>query len=718
MSTHVFKVGGPLSVSDATYVERDADRDALMHLQSMQYLLITEPRQQGKTSFLARLCANYDPQSFVMGYVDMSDLSYETEQAWFTDLCNKLSDHLEVVFGKELPAISTSRQEWRGYLRSLASLAHARSLRVVVALDEIGVMAKMSWAEPFFVSLRTFFDERAFVPFYERVTFILAGAFHPPDLIRNETISPFNVAQRLRLRDFTAAQVRELVGKGEWREAQANDLAQRIHYWTNGQPYLVQWLCAHLGQEATPADVNAAVEQLRQEDSNHLSTMIDRLGQDTKLLDYIKRIQNGERIKFYPPHLRWQAQLELLGVLSKDETGSCAIRNRICDVALREAFVSAQLPAQTGLDLRMIVSADHRVISYTLHTPGSGDYNFKPVGEVHLNLEPRDLLQHTLDRLSRLSHLSPESRTPLQTRQAIQEILDVGSLLYDELFPAEFRVEYRKWRDRYTGQSLSITSDEPWIPWEMVRPAEYDEGGDTIYDDPPLCQKFQLSRWLAGRPKTDHLMVTEAALICPLSNLQATQSESAFFSNLAALRAGIHIATPLTTVTDVENCFRAGNVQLIHFACHGNFDLSDPNDSKLKLDDGFLRAGQIVGDKLSGLRRAKPIVFINACHAGERGFGLVRLGGWAERFINAGASVFIGSLWEINDQLASRFAIEFYSRLFGLAGHSPMTLGQAFRQARMVIRDLDPANPTWLAYVLYGDSDACIDTGIEDGGVA
>ena len=85
------------------------------------------------------------------------------------------------------------------------------------------------------------------------------------------------------------------------------------------------------------------------------------------------------------------------------------------------------------------------------------------------------------------------------------------------------------------------------------------------------------------------------------------------------------------------------------------------------------------------------------------GFGLTRLAGWAERFIAAGASVFVGSLWEVNDTLAGRFVIEFYNRLFGLVGLTPQPLGQAFREARLVIKDLDPANPAWLAYVLYGN---------------
>jgi hypothetical protein len=38
-----------------------------------------------------------------------------------------------------------------------------------------------------------------------------------------------------------------------------------------------------------------------------------------------------------------------------------------------------------------------------------------------------------------------------------------------------------------------------------------------------------------------------------------------------------------------------------------------------------------------------------------------------------------------------------------MAGYPAMPLGEAFSRARLAIKQSDPANPTWLAYVLYGD---------------
>ena len=96
-------------------------------------------------------------------------------------------------------------------------------------------------------------------------------------------------------------------------------------------------------------------------------------------------------------------------------------------------------------------------------------------------------------------------------------------------------------------------------------------------------------------------------------------------------------------------------------------------------------------------------MFLNTCYAGQVGFGLTGLGGWAEKFLQSGVSAFIGSLWEINDKLAAQFAQEFYNRLWGLGGGAAVPLGQAFHEARMAIKAADEANPTWLAYVLYGD---------------
>jgi hypothetical protein len=359
-------------------------------------------------------------------------------------------------------------------------------------------------------------------------------------------------------------------------------------------------------------------------------------------------------------------------------------------------------PSPADLQLLVTLAPDGKTLSYTLNSPG-GDYNFLQLGSMTLQASPREVLQRTFDRLSTWARLSSDKRTSEQTQQAMREVADIGSNLYDELLPDAFKEEYGTLREKYLGGNLWLTSNEPWIPWEIVRPVAYDRRGASLYSDAPLCQSFRLARWVAGAAAPARLGLRRAMLVRPPANLKAAGIESDYFAGLPEVVAGLAVADSVETVGETLAAFSAGQTQLYHFACHGHFDLADPNESRLKLADGFLMPSQLADDRKSGLLRARPLVFVNACHAGERGFGLTRLGGWADRFIAAGASAFIGSLWEIDDALAARFAVEFYNRFFGLAGHVRQPLGQAFREARLVLKDLDPANPTWLAYVLYGN---------------
>ncbi len=373
--------------------------------------------------------------------------------------------------------------------------------------------------------------------------------------------------------------------------------------------------------------------------------------------------------------------------------------------AIQSPGLAGQAPIP-DLELRVILSADRTRLFYLLHAAKTRDYHWKNVGYVDLGADPQTFLKPIFDRLSTLARTSAEARTDNEKRVALQELDDIGINLYDQLFPAALKAEYRdKLRTAYRGKGLLITSDDPWIPWEMVKPYEFDEDGNERFNDPPLCVTFNLTRWLAGRGAPDLIRVRNGVWVAPADNLQAAREESEYFVALRRKLWSLNFDGPLSTVADVDARFREGATEHYHFACHGNFNTDDPNESKLKLADGFLRPSQIAGPKQAGLRRSRPLVFLNACHSGRIGAGLTQLGGWAQKMVDSGASAFIGSLWEINDRLAARFAQEFYDRFFGAGAFQgrPRPLGEAFHQARLAIRDADPANPTWLAYVLYGD---------------
>ena len=99
--------------------------------------------------------------------------------------------------------------------------------------------------------------------------------------------------------------------------------------------------------------------------------------------------------------------------------------------------------------------------------------------------------------------------------------------------------------------------------------------------------------------------------------------------------------------------------------------------------DGSLTPADLMGGDLRGLRTRRPLVFLNACHSGQVALSLTGLGGWADKFFReARASAFVGTLWEVSDDLAAEFARSFYTALA-----DGKTLGAALREARLYIRE-------------------------------
>lgn len=357
------------------------------------------------------------------------------------------------------------------------------------------------------------------------------------------------------------------------------------------------------------------------------------------------------------------------------------------------------------LELRVTLGANKTHLMYMLHSPkGAVGYHWQNAGAVQLDEEPRLFLQKTIDRLNTMARKGVNRRTEEETADYRAALGRIGQELYDQIFSDDLKREYAgrisKLRASGVIRNVLITSDEPWIPWELLKPYQTDvNSGDVLVDDDFLCTGFRLTRWLAGRGVPDFVTITDARVIAPPSNLTAVQREIDYFN--ATLPARLHQApaTPLETPTEVLDALAGKAANLYHFSCHGNFDADNADESPLQLKDGqVLAPSDVIGTAETGVAQSKPLIFLNACYSGQVGRNIRGLGGWAQRFIGKGASAFIGGLWEVNDRLAAEFAITFYDALFG-----GETLGEAFHKARAHLREMDDANPTWLAYTLYAD---------------
>ena len=361
-------------------------------------------------------------------------------------------------------------------------------------------------------------------------------------------------------------------------------------------------------------------------------------------------------------------------------------------------------------DLNLVIKLDEndeKTLNFTLYSIKSElDYHHKNVGKTTLKKAPEEKIKSVYKKLGVYAELSPRQGKPInlgssvsssQNRQKIAEdkLMSVGHELWDELIPQQLKQEY--WKFEGQVKSLLITSDEPWIPWEIIKP----DDPDTERIDSFWCEKFALSRWIQGGGMADYCTAESITTIASnTSDLPNIDREIDFLRNLNKICAYIDCNQTMIDGLDIKKHIAEKRYSILHFACHGSFNDNSPNDSDIQLT-GYSLSPADIRVRYKNLR---PIVFINACNSAKSGFNYTKIGGWAERFVNSKVGVFIGAMWEVNDELAFQFAKTFYIKLL----KENLTVAEAFQKSREVIRDAAPYNSTWLAYSLYANPQAKI----------
>ena len=362
------------------------------------------------------------------------------------------------------------------------------------------------------------------------------------------------------------------------------------------------------------------------------------------------------------------------------------------------------------LELR-IRRTDSRTLTFSLHSPnGRFPYRHQPMGSIQLEqmTELRAKLERLIPRLN--MHVSKffQRVEDKESQQALRDVENMGIDLYNLLFPEPLKQEYwvllqrRQELFQHTDQvaSLIITSDEPWIPWELVRPTK-----GQWQDSDFLAAEFAVLRHLPGTTPSANLTIRSGHIVMPGLNLTMVKQEQQILANLAQNR--FVLASPISTTRGFLDLCHAGNSQLIHIATHGRFQAEDIPLSPIHLEDGEVILQDLNQLRASSVIAEKPFVFLNACHGGRLGIDLIGPEGWAKRFMkDFGVTVFIGSQWEISDRLAADFSQSLYEQL-----GNGIALGQALFHARQRIRTIQPGNPTWLAYACYGNPELQISWG-------
>jgi hypothetical protein len=308
-----------------------------------------------------------------------------------------------------------------------------------------------------------------------------------------------------------------------------------------------------------------------------------------------------------------------------------------------------------------------------------------------------------------------------------RRLADLGNRLHDQVLPE--RLQTLCWPLAERGvRSLLVLSDEPHVPWELIKPYRRNETTDRREEQPFWGETFALARWLRGPSAADRFRLDRVSTVvsgaAPVRDLVAEAGTSApqecappagpppalpgVEEELRAVRHleryGVAVRVLPPRRREVLAAFEEGEFDVLHVACHGSFAGSTAADaSALLLEDGKLWAADLAPRLAAVLRGRAPLVFLNACQTGLVGYSLTHLGGWGAELIRLGCGAFVGTQWRVTDKVAAEVARAFYEHLV-----KGVPIAGALHAARDHARARFPQDPTWLAYTCFADPNASI----------
>lgn len=283
----------------------------------------------------------------------------------------------------------------------------------------------------------------------------------------------------------------------------------------------------------------------------------------------------------------------------------------------------------------------------------------------------------------------------------IASLRGAGKQLYDAA-PQNFKDAYWGLVDKGAPlRTVAVISAEPHIPWELMIPHRAAPGKRRSETALPLGVGASVGRWTsrAGAPAPQAIPLNDSFVIAPNFSgpaaLPKAQEEAR--KVVGSFQPGTVISP--ATGESINQALAAGGRSLLHIACHGQ---SGDTAQVLLLDQNQ----KLTSTQLSGLPGveagfgSQPMVFLNACEVGRLTPSLSGAGGFAESFIELGASAVIAPLWSVKDAIAHDLAIDFYDAVAA----SPQTpFAEILRGQRAKAYDINVGEDTYAAYCFYGD---------------
>ena len=240
--------------------------------------------------------------------------------------------------------------------------------------------------------------------------------------------------------------------------------------------------------------------------------------------------------------------------------------------------------------------------------------------------------------------------------------------------------------------TVLLLTEDPYVPWELAHIREKPEPDNRA---PWLGAHVAIGRWSVAQPSATpelHTRLTVQRTAVVTANYTDVAGGGSRLENAeheAALIAETYRPSDFCDpdYDTVRNLFRGTPpAEVIHLALHGKYSLDRYADGLVLVEadaDQKRKAVYLSSNQLDDGRQFKtrPLIFLNACQVGVQGEVLGAYSGFATVLLAKGASGVIAPMWNIDDDMASATARNFYAAAYHDPG-DPVPVAEYLRRLR------------------------------------
>lgn len=273
----------------------------------------------------------------------------------------------------------------------------------------------------------------------------------------------------------------------------------------------------------------------------------------------------------------------------------------------------------------------------------------------------------------------------------------VGKSLFETLIPSPVAERMQRWQ---SGSYVIVSTNEQWVPWELVYDGEDFWGRKFILARyPRLSDRRRVPD--ANRPqgkrrkRIRHIVNVVGGGVPRTEAHRAAQLFKTLVPSVPPELVRLLQEEPVSVLQEA-----LAGVDALHFTCHGHLE-----PHMLQIAGNKSRTENLLPQTIRILAlEPGSFVFANACasSAPVLTFGKFSNFGW--EFYRQGADIFIGTLGAVPAKYAVSFAEAVYRELF--QKDTQPTIGQAMAAAKETAAG--EHNLFWLLYCIYGEPDLSI----------